>query len=83
MQMKTYYYKEGNQQNGPVSIEELKAARIDSGTLVWTEGVEEWMPAGQLEELSFLPPPLPMERKRIRPSFLLALSIFCIVVVTL
>ena len=52
-----WYYGQHDQQLGPVSIEELKAlaaagqlARTD---IVWIEGFDDWIPAAEVEGLSF------------------------------
>ena len=63
-----YFIIENDRQAGPFSIYELKDKNIDSGTLVWAEGMKEWTPAWQVDELkAFLygrdtastPPPIP------------------------
>jgi hypothetical protein len=63
-----YFIIENNQQVGPFSIYELKDKGITSDTLVWAEGMKEWTPPWQVEELkAFLynttststPPPVP------------------------
>lgn len=58
--MKEYYYLENNQQKGPVSLENLRALNINRKTLVWAEGMSDWLPAGQVAEIaSALPPVAP------------------------
>ena len=63
-----YFIIENNQQAGPLSIYELKDKGLASDTLVWTEGMKDWTPAWQVDELkNFLynttststPPPIP------------------------
>ncbi|PTL33324.1 hypothetical protein C7120_01480 [Prevotella sp. oral taxon 376] len=63
-----YFINENNQQAGPFSIYELKDKGLASDTLVWAEGMKDWMPAWQVDELkNFLfntpsgatPPPVP------------------------
>ena len=63
-----YFIIENNQQAGPFSIYELKDKGLASDTLVWTEGMKDWTPAWQVDELkNFLynttststPPPIP------------------------
>lgn len=60
---KYYYYLRDNQRHGPFSLEELKPHRITQKTLVWTEGLDNWVPAGDVTDLQALliplPPPLP------------------------
>lgn len=63
-----YFIVENGQQSGPFTIYELKDKGITSDTLVWAEGMKDWQPAWQVEELkNFLygtqesqtPPPVP------------------------
>lgn len=46
-----YFIIENDAQQGPFSVAELKQKGIGSDTLVWTEGMAEWAPAWQVEEL--------------------------------
>lgn len=67
MAMTQYFYADGDDRKGPVTLDQLRAAPITRGTLVWYEGMPDWKPAGQLPELSDLflvqgasePPPTP------------------------
>ncbi|SFG25247.1 GYF domain-containing protein [Prevotella sp. KH2C16] len=63
-----YFIIENNQQAGPFSIYELKDKGLASDTLVWAEGMKDWTPAWQVDELknflynttgSSTPPPVP------------------------
>ena len=68
-----YFIIVNGAQQGPYTIEELRQRHIDSSTLVWTEGMAQWTPAWQVEELRTLfnenadnsldgiptPPPMP------------------------
>ena len=47
-----YFYidLEGNQR-GPLTLDELQDEKIRKEALVWTQGMTEWKPAYQLEEL--------------------------------
>lgn len=49
-----YFIIKNNRQEGPFTIDELKAQGITSETLVWTEGMTNWTPAWQVEELKDL-----------------------------
>jgi len=64
--MKKYYFAEGNEQKGPYSIEELKNYKISATTLIWREGLNDWVEATSLKELETLfksvPPPLTKEK---------------------
>ncbi len=63
-----YFIIENNQQAGPFSIYELKDKGLASDTLVWAEGMKDWTPAWQVDELKnslydttggSTPPPVP------------------------
>jgi hypothetical protein len=60
--MKTFYYHNGQEQKGPVSLDELKALPVNKDTMIWREGMQEWRKAGEVEDLkeffSSIPPPL-------------------------
>ena len=44
----------GNEE-GPFALQELESdRRITPDTLVWKEGFEDWIPAGDVKELQFL-----------------------------
>lgn len=49
--MNNYFIIVNGAQQGPFSIAELQQRGISSETLVWTEGMAEWTPAWQVEEL--------------------------------
>jgi len=63
----TYFVAVGGQRWGPFEVEALKsqavAGTLTTQTLVWTQGMANWTPAGQVPELSqifaHLPPPIP------------------------
>ena len=65
--MKFYFYRQNGEQLGPFSYEELKAKRLLKTTYVWTEGMEGWKEANELEELKDIlvsePPPFFDEKK--------------------
>lgn len=52
--MATWYVYQNNVQTGPVSEDQLSGMGLTPATLVWREGMEQWQPAGQVSELSFL-----------------------------
>jgi hypothetical protein len=61
--MKQYYYTNGTDRFGPMSLEELKTKEITADTLVWYDGLSEWVKAGSVPELAGLfginePPPV-------------------------
>lgn len=60
--MDSYYYLDSNnKQCGPVSSVDLLRMGISPQTMVWKQGMSNWMPASSLPELSHLfqsaPPP--------------------------
>jgi len=61
--MKKYYIVKNNTQQGPYTIEELKDINISKSTLTWTEGMDEWTNAENIDELKEVlmkkPPPTP------------------------
>lgn len=63
-----YYYMEGSNRKGPISLEQLKVSAINCDTLVWKKGMSTWQKADSLEELAdiFVETPtnaLPMQSK--------------------
>ena len=46
-----YYIFVNNEQQGPYTLEELRARHIASDTLVWREGMAQWTAAWQVDEL--------------------------------
>jgi hypothetical protein len=59
--MKKFYLHDGNTQKGPYDIDELRQQNISPQTPVWFNTLEDWTPAGQVQELKELfdsnPPP--------------------------
>ena len=49
--MKEYFYSDGGKKNGPLSLEELKRENISKETLIWFEGLDDWKPAGDLDDM--------------------------------
>lgn len=64
---KPYFIALNGQQTGPFPMEELQrqaqSGQLTRATLVWTQGMANWMAAGEVAELNALfanlPPPLP------------------------
>ena len=52
--MTYYYYTDGKERYGPFTIEELRDRIITPETLVWKEGLADWLPAKRLRELDVL-----------------------------
>lgn len=61
--MNKYYIAIDGSQQGPFSLEELQAKEISSSTLVWTEEMDSWTEAKNIDELKIVvkkvPPPIP------------------------
>lgn len=53
MYEKYYYVDNAGQRQGPLEPEQLKGI-ITADTLVWTTGMTDWKPAGQVANLAFL-----------------------------
>ncbi len=66
-QAKQYHLAINNQQFGPFGTDALQPylqnGQLTRETLVWAQGMAQWIPAGQVPELASLfastPPPLP------------------------
>jgi hypothetical protein len=60
--MKEYYIHKGEDNSGPFNIEELKNQKITKDTLVWSNDMEDFKKAGEIDELKSIlsknPPPL-------------------------
>jgi len=52
--MRQYYYTDGTDRFGPLSIEDLKTKGIKPDTFVWYEGLEDWIAASQVPELKII-----------------------------
>jgi len=61
--MKYYYYIIDNLKHGPFTIEEIKTKRLLKNTLIWTEGMNDWVSANTINELKNIlisePPSIP------------------------
>ncbi|MFC2101911.1 DUF4339 domain-containing protein [Bacteroidota bacterium] len=59
-----YYFLKDDRQYGPFTYQDLLSQLISPDTLIWYEGLDQWQPAGDFQELSGLfhtpsPPPPP------------------------
>lgn len=72
MENKEFYYSDGKQKIGPVSLHDLNKADLSGSTLIWYEDLEDWTKLSEIQELQSLllvknvdkvPPPLPSERR--------------------
>ena len=61
--MARWHYASGGQQSGPIEEEELKgllgSGRLPASTLVWTDGMPNWVAAASLPALFVAGPPGP------------------------
>lgn len=60
--MRNYYFAENGQQRGPFPPDQLAAQGLRPDTLVWAEGMAEWLRADEVTELGWVlmpkvPPP--------------------------
>ena len=54
--MKIYYIAINNQSHGPYTPDELRIAGLNAKSLIWHEGLADWVEASQIPELSaYLP----------------------------
>ncbi len=75
--MAEYYILQDGEKRGPYTKEELLSRGISSETLVWCEGMKDWMAAWQVEDLKALlkgeeslastPPPIPKTNTQSTP----------------
>jgi tetratricopeptide (TPR) repeat protein len=66
IQMKKYFYAINEVQFGPISLDEILEKKLDNETLVWHEGLPEWVKLSDLPELKsnqILPPPINGSKK--------------------
>ena len=62
--MTEFYFHDGQNEKGPITIEQLKLEALKKDTPVWHAGLENWTIAGEIDELKSLfvpkaaPPPL-------------------------
>jgi uncharacterized membrane protein YhaH (DUF805 family) len=64
--MKKYFYSNGIDKEGPVTLDELKQKNINPNTLIWHEGLEDWKEAKIVDDLKEIfalsPPPIETEK---------------------
>ena len=62
--MRQYFIHNGQNEEGPFDIEQLKLQPLKKDTPIWYEGLENWTTASEIEEIKYLfvtkptPPPL-------------------------
>jgi hypothetical protein len=68
---RSYYISDGQSQDGPFALYELKEKDISSSTLIWHEGLENWKSAKEIIEVRGIikdkpkPPPIPIQSSSI------------------
>lgn len=67
--MEQYYYTDGTERYGPFTIEQLRERNLTGSTLVWKEGMADWLPASQVTELQSLLTPADSFSAPAVPSF--------------
>jgi hypothetical protein len=66
--MKKYFLIDGEKQTGPFNLEELKNIGVTKNSMIWYEGLPEWVKANEIDEIKSLipnistPPPIPKEK---------------------
>lgn len=56
--MRKYYFAEGEERRGPFSLEEMASKDISKESLIWYEGLDNWIAASEVPELlqQIMPP---------------------------
>jgi hypothetical protein len=68
--VKKYYLHNGHETTGPFDREDLHAQKINCDTLVWSEDLNEWKKAGEVDELKVIlqkapiPPPISIKQNK-------------------
>jgi len=57
--MKSYYYHNGTDKVGPLTIEELKKHNLTRDSYVWHDGLTDWKRAAEIPELANILPTAP------------------------
>jgi TPR repeat protein len=88
--MKKYYYALGKKKFGPFSLDEILTKDLDKNTLVWCEGLPDWVRLSELPELNptnneSLPPPIRVKefdtRKKKFPKILYGIAILVLTLI--
>ena len=77
---KMYYYRSGNTQIGPVSIEQMRNA-ITPSTYVWASGMPYWKQASEVPELMLLFNVADNSHVTITPSLNVCLSLSSVIAI--
>lgn len=65
--MQSYYIFRNYQKEGPFSLEDLRGQQLPDNTLVWRSGMQHWMPAADVAELTDIF--IPARGKQLRKIF--------------
>src|SRR4051812_29111506 len=49
-----FYFADGDQQRGPVPVDQMRSAGVGPDTLVWRDGMSQWQAARTVPELAGL-----------------------------
>jgi len=52
--MKQYFIHNGQNEEGPFDLEQLKLQPLKKETPIWYEGLDKWTTAGEIEEIKIL-----------------------------
>ena len=81
--MKKYFYAKNGERLGPYTAEEILAKNLDNNTLVWYEGLADWVKLSNAPELSSLvkstPPPPPLTKSVNKSKLSLATFVLLII----
>jgi hypothetical protein len=69
--MRMYFYFNGEEKEGPLTLEELKLKDIQPKTLIWYEGLDDWTPAGDVADMNpilEISPPSILSEKNKEPT---------------
>ncbi len=50
--MSQFYYTDGKERFGPFSLEDLRGKNLTGETLIWREGLTDWVPAKTVSDLN-------------------------------
>jgi TonB family protein len=53
-QIKNIYYSNGENQFGPFDLKELESKKITVDTLIWFDGMEDWVRADQVKDVKYI-----------------------------
>ncbi len=86
--MKKYFIHNGNNQESPFDIEELKLKGVSENTPIWYEGIDDWTTANNVDELKGVlkkatPPPFSITNPKKKKGYGLAFVIVLIIILVI